>query len=197
MLDAIVLAGGASTRMGSPKALLATPLGDTFLERIVTTLTAAGVARITVVTGSHHEAIIQGAASLLDRKLCGIVRNPDPSRGQLSSLIVGMDTAVQPGTAGLLVTLVDVPMVTEQTVRQLVDVWQRRRPPIVRPAIGSEHGHPVIFDQATFARLREAPLDSGAKGVVRSYGARVENVMVTDRGCVRDIDTPEDYARLG
>lgn len=198
MLEALVLAGGASTRMGSPKALLADPDGSPFIVRIVSALAEAGLARVVVVTGAHHQGIVDACSShptLADMVRC--VRNPDPGRGQLSSLLVGMDAVVGPETEGLLVTLVDVPMVTSDTVRRVVRAWVLRRAPIVRPSVGGAHGHPVIFDRQVFANLRAAPLELGAKVVVRSHASRLENVPVEDAGCLLDIDTPDDYAQLG
>ena len=59
-----------------------------------------------------------------------------------------MDAVVNADTEGILVTLVDVPMVAVSTVTRVVTAWQRTRAPIVRPAIGDRHGHPVIFDRA-------------------------------------------------
>jgi molybdenum cofactor cytidylyltransferase len=197
MLEALVLAGGGSTRMGSPKAALLTPDGQPFIVRIVHTLRAAGVHRITIVTGLHHDATVRACAS--DTTVASAVRwarNPDPSRGQLSSLVTGMDSAVGPDTQGLLVTLVDVPMVSVDTVRRLVDIRSTSSAPIVRPRVGLAHGHPVIFDRATFPLLRATPFDRGARAVVRHYGDAVSNVEVDDRGCLVDVDTPDDYTRL-
>jgi molybdenum cofactor cytidylyltransferase len=195
MLETLVLAGGGSTRMGSPKALLATPSGETFLTRIVHTLREAGLDRLTVVTGVHHDRIIEScAASGWDA--IRFVRNPDPARGQLSSLLSGMHSVVGPETEGVLVMLVDIPLVTVQTVRSVIETWHLTRAPIVRPAVGSAHGHPVIFDVETFAALRAAPLELGAKSVISALGDRVQNVEVPDRGCLVDIDTPDEYVRL-
>jgi molybdenum cofactor cytidylyltransferase len=123
------------------------------------------------------------------------VRNPDPSRGQLSSLWTGMD-ALRTDAEAMLVTLVDVPMVRSGTIVRVADAWRRTRAPIVRPAIGPRHGHPVIFDRALFAELRAAPLDAGAKAVVRAHETDIVNVAVDDAGCLVDVDTPADYAAL-
>lgn len=192
MLSAVILAAGDSTRMGSPKAALLTPDGATFVARVVTTLRDAGVDDLVIVTGRHHDAVVESIARD-HRSTTRIVRNPDPSRGQLSSLLTGMEIVVTPQTDAMLTTLVDVPLVRVSTVTAVIDAWQRTRAPIVRPAIGDRHGHPVIFDRVLFDELRRAPLDAGAKSVVRAHEHEIVNVPVDDEGCVRDVDTPSDY----
>jgi molybdenum cofactor cytidylyltransferase len=196
MLPAVILAAGESRRMGFPKALLEAPGGGTFVGRIVRALADAGVQDVVIVTGAEHAAI----ADAIETDLSGIVPrlapNPDPSRGQLSSLWVGMDAAVRSETEGLLVTLVDVPLLRAATVRQVIEVWRNTRAPIVRPAIGDRHGHPVLFDCALFDELRAAPLALGAKAVVRAHEEEIVNVIVDDEGCLIDVDTEDDYKRL-
>jgi molybdenum cofactor cytidylyltransferase len=195
LVAAVVLAAGDSTRMGSPKALLSAPDGQTFVVRISRAFTAAGIARVAVVTGAAHQQIVEavlGAAL----PAVSVVRNPDPSRGQLSSLWTGMDAVVTPDTEAVLMTLVDVPMLSPATVEAVVSEWRRTGAPIVRPAIGAVHGHPVLFDRSLFDELRETPLAGGAKAVVRRHEARIVNVVPPDDGCLRDIDTPEDYRAL-
>jgi molybdenum cofactor cytidylyltransferase len=195
VLSGVILAAGDSTRMGSPKATLRTPGGDTFIAHIVTTLRDAGVADLVVVTGRHHDAVIDALASDVHPPP-RIVRNPDPSRGQLSSLLAGMDAVVTPHTDAVMMTLVDVPLVRVSTVVAVIDAWRRSRAAIVRPAIGDQHGHPVIFDRAVLDEIRRAPLGAGAKSVVRAHEHAILNVPVDDDGCVRDVDTPSDYERL-
>ena len=193
MLPAVVLAAGDSRRMGSPKALLLTREGRPFIAAIAASLAAADVSDIVVVTGRHHD---EAVAALADANLTvapRVIRNPDPARGQLSSLWVGMDAAIGSGTEALIVTLVDVPMIAPSTIAQVVSEWRRTRAPIVRPAIGDRHGHPVIFDRAVFDELRSAPLDGGAKTVVRAHARDLLNVPVSDEGCLVDVDTPQDY----
>jgi molybdenum cofactor cytidylyltransferase len=180
--------------MGSPKALLPSPDGRPFVTRIVQTLQEAGIVDLVVVTGRDHDALVEVLSRGPSVPL--IVRNPEPSRGQLSSLLIGMDAVVRPDTEAILVTLVDVPMVAVSTVTRVVTAWERTRAPIVRPAIGDRHGHPVIFDRALFAALRGAPLDAGAKSVVRAHENDLVNVPVDDEGCLVDLDTPEEYKRL-
>jgi CTP:molybdopterin cytidylyltransferase MocA len=195
-LPALILAGGDSTRMGVPKALLSAPDGRPFVSRIVEELLAADVTDIVIVTGRHHDAIAEVMQCEPNRQV-RLARNPNPDRGQLSSVWVGMDAAVTEASDGLMLTLVDVPLVAAAVVRQVIDTWGRTRAPIVRPAIGPRHGHPVIFDRALFEELRSAPLDLGAKAVVRAHAAEIVNVEVNDEGCLVDVDTPSDYEALG
>jgi molybdenum cofactor cytidylyltransferase len=180
--------------MGSPKALLPSPDGRPFVTRIVETLHEAGIVELVVVTGRDHDALVDVLSRTRVQPL--IVRNIDPSRGQLSSLWVGMDSVVGPDTEGILVTLVDVPMVAVSTVTRVVTAWQRTHAPIVRPAIGDRHGHPVIFDRSVFGALRGASIDVGAKTVVRAHERDLLNVPVDDEGCLIDVDTPDEYQRL-
>jgi molybdenum cofactor cytidylyltransferase len=86
---------------------------------------------------------------------------------------------------------------TAETVRLVISEWQRTHAPIVRPAIGERHGHPVVFDRRLFQELRNTPLDVGAKAVVRAHVDEIVNVPVTDAGCLVDVDTPRDYEALG
>src|SRR5688572_22984798 len=183
-------------RMGSPKALLPGPDGRPFVNRIVDTLREAGVVELVVVTGRDHDALVKVLNDNPRNWPPTIARNPDPSRGQLSSLWIGMDAVVRPGTDGILVTLVDVPMVAVSTVGRVVSAWQRSRAPIVRPAIGDRHGHPVIFARDVFDALRRAPIENGAKAVVRMHEHDLLDVPVEDEGCLLDVDTPDDYERL-
>jgi molybdenum cofactor cytidylyltransferase len=136
--------------------------------------------------------VIAGASASTPR----FARNPDPSRGQLSSLWVGMDAAVRQDTDALLVTLVDVPMVQPKTIATVIEEWRRTGALIVRPALGDRHGHPVLFDRAVFPELRAAPLDQGAKVVVRAHAPEVVDVPVSDEGSLVDVDTPQDYEAL-
>jgi CTP:molybdopterin cytidylyltransferase MocA len=195
LLPALILAAGDSTRMGSPKATLALPGGGTFVTRIVRTLREAGVSDLVVVTGRHHDAVVESIARELS-VAPRIVRNPDPSRGQLSSLLAGMEVALTSSTEGVMMTLVDVPLVRVSTVTAVIAAWRDARAPIVRPAIGDRHGHPVIFDRAVLDELRRAPMDAGAKSVVRAHEAEILNVPVDDEGCLTDVDTPADYEAL-
>ena len=182
--------------MGSPKALLPDGEGRLFLTRLLHTFWMAGVGRLVVVTGGLHGEIVAAVAAGGPRgATVAFARNPDPRRGQLSSVITGLDAVDRPGVGGILMAPVDVPFVAPSTVRAVMDEWRRTRAPIVRPARGERHGHPVLFGRETFADLRRADLAGGARTVVHAYAPRVVNLEVDDPGALRDVDTREEYER--
>jgi CTP:molybdopterin cytidylyltransferase MocA len=195
MVRSLVLAAGASSRMGTPKASLAlSGHGETFLSRIVRTLFAAGLPDVVIVAGAHVDAV-RGAWAYRDRRV-RILTNSRWESGQLSSLLVGLDAPSASPLEAVVVTLVDVPLVLPETVKKLVRAWRESRAPIVRPARGEKHGHPVIFDRVLFDELRRADPVRGAKSIVRAHAADVLNVPIDDPGAYRDVDTPEDYSRI-
>ena len=193
MVPGIVLAGGSSSRMKTPKALLPAGSGGvTFLERVVGTLLEGGVDEAIVVVGAHAEAIRAGARVPPSVR---IVTNPDFERGQLTSLLAGLREFDERAVSGALVTLVDVPLVSAATVRTLLAAHAQSTAALVRPVSNGRHGHPVVFHQRLFDELRRADPDVGAKSVVRAHTAEILEIPVTDEGAFIDIDTPEEYAR--
>lgn len=190
MIAAIVLAAGKSTRMGRTKALL--PIGGaTFLSHIIETFRDAGVERIAVVVGHDAERVRAAHES------CGVdfAVNARYEDGQLSSLLVGLEALRGGEVEAALWTPVDVPFVTVQTVRAVIDRFRATRVPIVRPVRGARHGHPVLVAASLFDQLRALSPAVGAKPVVRSHASAAGDVEVDDEGAFFDIDTPAEYAR--
>jgi CTP:molybdopterin cytidylyltransferase MocA len=116
--------------------------------------------------------------------------------GQLSSLLKGLEAIDDPLLEAALVTLVDVPLVRPSTVAAVIEAWRRTRAPIVRPARGDQHGHPVIFDRAVFEDLLLADTAVGAKAVFAKHKDRIVNVEVDDPGAFMDMDTPEEFEKI-
>jgi CTP:molybdopterin cytidylyltransferase MocA len=188
----IVLAAGESRRMGRPKAgLRVASGGPTFAAAAVAALWRPRVHDVVVVAGAHPEAVRAALAGVTPTPT--VVDHAGWRDGQLSSLRAGLAALEAPRPDAVIVTLVDCPFVRPATVDALLDHWLASRAPIVRPATGRRHGHPVIFDRRTFDDLRHAPLDVGAKFVIARWSAAVANVEVDDAGVFADIDTPQDY----
>jgi CTP:molybdopterin cytidylyltransferase MocA len=195
MISGVVLAAGASTRMGQPKAALPFgQMGETILSRIVSTILAGGATEVVVVGGAHIDAVRH--AMPVRETRARVIEHTGWQLGQLSSLLAGLAAIDDPLLAAAIVTPVDVPLVRASTVEAVIDAWRRTRAPIVRPADGDRHGHPVIFDRSVFADLRAADPNVGAKAVFALHRDRVLNVEVTDAGAFEDIDTPEEYQRM-
>ncbi|HEX5474550.1 MAG TPA: nucleotidyltransferase family protein [Vicinamibacterales bacterium] len=191
MTPAVVLAAGRSSRIGTPKALLTDGEGCRFVSRILATLERAGVdGAVVVVRAGDWEVSGEVARAA---PFATAVENEHPDRGQLSSLVVGLAAVDRPGIDGVLVTLVDVPLVRASTVAALLARARAEPAGVIRPAFAGRHGHPVIFPRALFEPLRHA---ESAKAVVQQHAALVRDVEVDDAGCVEDVDTPADYARL-
>ena len=196
MIPGVILAGGASSRMGGrPKALLPTGRGDeTFLGRIASTLVAGGVDDVVVVAGYHDQAIrrfVEGLPTPVR-----LLTNLNPGEGQLSSFLVALRAVDRPQLRAVIVTLVDLPLVSASTVRAVLDGYRRTGAPLVRPERDGRHGHPVLFDRSLFDELRAADPEHGAKPVVRAHAARGLDVPTEDDGAFTDIDTPQDYERV-
>jgi CTP:molybdopterin cytidylyltransferase MocA len=195
VISGIVLAAGASSRMGQAKAAL--PLGstgETVVSRVVRTLLGGGIPNLVVVAGAHIDAV--RLAMPRHEPRARVIEHPGWDRGQLSSLLAGLEVIDGPQLEAAMVTLVDVPMVRPATVAAVIGAWRTSRAPIVRPSVGERHGHPVIFDRAVFEDLRSADPSVGAKAVFNTYRDRIVNLEVEDPGAFEDIDTPEDYRRI-
>ena len=193
MIPAVVLAAGKSSRMGRTKALL--PLGgETFVSRIVRTFRSAGVEDVVVVVGHDAELVsdVLGRMDLAPR----VILNTDYESGQLSSILAGLRAVDRPGVAAMLMTLVDVPLVSAETVRAVLMRYRSTSAPVVRPVNGDRHGHPVLIDRRLFGQFRGADSASGVKPIVRAHASAVGDVEVFDEGAFTDIDTPEDYAAV-
>lgn len=176
--------------MGRPKALLPIgPSAEPFVRVICDSLVAATVSPIVVVT---RAALLGDLVNVLPGIM--LVVNPEPDRGQLSSLLTGLG-ALGPREA-VVMTLVDLPQFRSSTVASLLSAWHRTHAPLVRPVYQGRHGHPVIFGAPLVDALCVANVELGAKPVIRHFLAEAVDVPVDDRGTVEDIDTPEEFDRL-
>ena len=180
--------------MGQPKALLPCGPNDNFVSRVVGTLRDGGAAGAFVV-GREEDGALRRELERFGPFATFII-NPQPDRGQLSSLIAGLNAADRPGVRAVMVTPVDVPLIRADTVATLLATFSATLAPIVRAVHGGAHGHPVIFARAVFDDLRHADPARGAKSVLRAHQALIVDVEVNDPGVLTDVDAPEDYERV-
>jgi len=186
MLAAIILAGGESRRMGTPKALLEFR-GRTFLEHLLDTARHPRVGSRRVVLGAVEDEVLARVKLSPEE----IVLNPDWRQGQLSSLQAGL-RSLPPGTEGAIVFPVDHPLVSAELVASLISAFDRCAEPIVVPVYEGRRGHPVIFRATLYEELLRAPVDIGARAVVRAHANEVCEVPTTERGVVLNMNEPED-----
>lgn len=193
MIAALVLAAGESRRMGFPKALLRYR-DQTFLESILAATAAAGLEPSVVVLGPDAPKILASV------RLGPIVeaRNERPETGQIGSIKQGISAIVNRPVEAVVVWPVDQPQVSVRTVELLVEEYRNRGPAVVVPTHKGRRGHPVLFSRAVFEDLLNAPMDVGARAVVRAqeHEGRLREVPVADSAILEDIDTPEAYEDL-
>ncbi len=186
MLAAVILAAGESSRMGSPKALL-TYQGRPFLEHLLEVTRHASVGLTRVVLGANAEDI--GKHLRLDST--AVVVNPEWQRGQLSSVQAAVRSLPAGGTDGILLCLVDHPLITATLVGELVEKFYSSRKLIVLPTFKARRGHPVIFSSRLYEELLNAPLETGARSVVWAHSAEVLEVPTFEQGVVLNLNDPE------
>jgi CTP:molybdopterin cytidylyltransferase MocA len=174
--------------MGRTKALLMAR-GLPFLERVSSALRDGGCDPVVVVVRDLDapEARLSLTLGL------GVVLNPDPAKGPITSLQAALrELPTDVGWCGWCP--VDHPLVESATVALLIDAARSHSHAIIVPRLGEERGHPVIFPRAVFGELLAEDLADGARSVVRRDPSRVREVIVADPGIVADIDTPSEYA---
>ena len=186
----VILAAGDSKRMGYPKALL--PLEDEiFLTRILRVLKEAGCARPRLILGRD--------ADIVRERICDfqtdILVNPDPDRGQLSSIQMGISGLSEKFEAAMLWP-VDQPAVSAELTRRLVGLFVAGKCRIAVPFRDGKRGHPAIFHRTMFHEFMNAPMEKGAKGIISRYESETCFLPTDESAAFKDIDTPSDYEEL-
>ncbi len=187
IIDGIVLAAGASSRMGEPKPLLEID-GTPFLERAVKLLRHAGCRYVVAVVGPDDEWITR----LADASGAAAVINEQKDSEQIDSLRLGIAN-LPDGYHGVMVLPVDFPRVQPATVEALLAEFARERVAILNPAYQGKPGHPVIFSSDVVAELLRPDLPDGARTVIDRHTAEARTIDVDDPGVLIDIDTPADF----
>lgn len=190
---AVVLAAGASHRMGRANKLTIPIDGTPMVARVVDALRESGVETIFVVTG-HAAEEVRGALGDRDVKL---VHNPDHEEGMGSSVRTGI-AAVGDDVDGVLIALGDMPWVSKEVIHRLVDAFSEGGDlSIYIPMFGRKRGNPVLWSSRHFPELRQLSGDVGGKALFHRHAAAICYVDVESASVNIDVDTPEALHQLG
>ena len=191
-VPAIVLAAGASKRLGQPKQLVRYA-GETLLERTIRAAREGGATPVMVVLGAHFEQI----AVSIPRDAGIVVHNDAWKQGVSTSINAGLRAleAIDSQCGGVLLMTCDQPRVSGAHVRALLDAFgSRGGAEIVASGYAETCGVPAVFPRSLFAQLRELQGDQGARKIIADPPCRM--VKVDFAGGEVDIDSPEDLAAL-
>ncbi len=197
----VILAAGESSRMGTDKALLPwppqaagrPPSKDTFLSSAIRSLNL--VTDFILVVAGKNEATLAPTAYANG---ASIVTNPDPSRGQFSSLQVGLHEVLNRGRDAAVITLVDRPPVSAATVQLLRDAFASAAQDVwaVVPEAAGKHGHPYLVGRELIEVFLQAAPTTSARDIEHRHQEHIHYVAVNDPLVALNINTPEDYSTL-
>jgi molybdenum cofactor cytidylyltransferase len=185
----IVLAAGASQRMGRNKLLLELD-GETVLRGVVGRAEAAGLSPLLVVLGYQADRALQELAGLT----CRPILNPDYAQGVNVSLRAGI-AAVPPQAKAAVILLGDMPLVTAHMIATLVDRFRESGAPLVVSEYAGVQAPPTLFDRSLLDEFLLMDHEACAKRLVRRHLNRALVVHWPADG-LTDLDRAEDYERL-
>ena len=196
----VILAAGDSSRMGRDKALLPWPPAteaftakDSFLSAAIRSL-ALSTDFVLVVAGQNKSTL----APIVYANGASLIVNPDPSRGQFSSLQVGLSEVLNRGRDAAMITLVDRPPASAATVAKIRQVFEDAQNNIwaLVPEFSDKHGHPFIAGRELIERFLREPVTGNARDVEHQYQEHIQYLAVEDPNVALNINTPQDYAAL-
>jgi len=202
-IGVIILGAGASSRMGRDKALLPWPPAatgstpspnETLLSAAIAALQPFSQAVI-VVAGKNAANV----APVIAARGTRLVENPDPDRGQFSSLQVGLRAVLDQGFDAAMITLVDCPPLSTASMEQLCAAYDQALANGkwgAAPEKNGRHGHTMLVNRNMIEAFLAAPVSSNARQVKWAHPQAIEYIPVPDSLLTIDVNTPEEYAAL-
>lgn len=187
---AVILAAGASTRMGRPKMLL--PFGETtIIETVVSSVTASAVSHTVVVLGYGWTRIY----AMLEHLPVEVIVNPRPEMGMVSSAQWALAQMNQ-SSDGVLFVLGDQPLIPTWVHDAVIEAFAYHPEGIIVPTYEGRRGHPVLFSARFREEIVNLPIDRGLNTLLREHHDVVHEVPVDTDTILLQIDTPQDYAQM-
>ena len=190
---AVILAGGASTRLGgSPKALLPYA-GRTIIETVIAKAGEAGLSPLVVIVGGAGDAVrdtLERSASVPDQ----VVINPFSAEGIAGSVAAGVRAAMTEDVDAVAVLLGDEPGVEVDSIHYVVGEWCRMRSAAVRALYADRPGHPVVLSRSVLALVASLPPSASVLSELARADREVGTVVLASLAPI-DVDTTEDYER--
>ncbi len=190
-LPILLLAAGSSFRMGQPKQLLAWG-NTTLIEHQIRTLIKTGNP-VNVVLGFNSDLIVP----IIEHYKVNIFINNNWENGMGSSISLGISQIIRrfPKPAGVLITLLDQPLVTASYYKEILGLYQPGFKQILASHSASGWtGVPVLFDKYYYKDLTRLKNDEGAKKIIKQHE---KNVIIVECGEItEDMDTPQSYEQL-
>jgi len=189
-IGSIILSGGSSKRMGTPKAFLKIR-NKTFLEIIYENHLMSGVKEPVIVIPDFLEDECQ-ILSLNEAKI--VVCNP-PEKNTLGSLKKGLDV-LKDNRENFIYHPVDFPLVKVSTLKKLLATSKKSKKEIIKPVFKSRGGHPIVLSSTLIREIFDASEELGLREVVRKDQERIENVVTDDKGVIQNINTLDDFKEI-
>jgi molybdenum cofactor cytidylyltransferase len=190
----LVLAAGASTRMGTPKQLL--PVGDaSLLDRVLAQTLHSRLDLVVLVLGFKADEVRRKIRSGRGARRLKIVENRHYEKGISSSIITGL-SQVEKNYDHVMILLGDMPYITSRVINRLLSGYLKSGLPLGALKVRGKRSHPVIIGRAFFPALRRLTGDRGAKDLFTSHPDQVCLVDPGEDYDDADIDTHEDYMRF-
>ena len=192
MIAAVLLAAGESRRMGRPKLTLPWGAGGSLIAQVVSRFREAGADPLLVVTGADRQAVERA----LDDSGAHCLFNPNYRQGEmLSSIKVGLGRLLDGDAEATLVAPADLPSLTVETLRSLLDHRRRSGADLIVPSYQMRRGHPVLIGRPQWQDVLELKEGETLRNFLRRMADQIDYVVVDDPGVIQDLDTLEDYER--
>lgn len=188
---AVILAGGASSRLGKPKQLLKHK-GKSLLQNTIDTAIASDADPVIVVLGANAEQV----SKEINKSTIHVIINTEWEEGMASSVVTGLNELlfISSSTDAVILIVCDQPHVSPELINELIDTQKQTGKPIVTCNYGEAIGPPALFHRSLFSELMQLKGDVGARKIIQQHSDDVATVSFA-KGKI-DIDTKEDYEAL-